>query len=47
MKTLIPKDTHTPVFMAALFTVNQDMEAIQMATDRWMEKEDMVYVYVI
>ena len=30
--------------MAALFTINQDMEAIQMATHRWMEKEDMVYV---
>ena len=26
-KTLIPKDTCTPVFIAALFTNSQDMEA--------------------
>ena len=40
MKTLIWKDIHTTMFTAALFTI-----AAQVSIDRWMDKEDAVYIH--
>ena len=34
-ETLIWKDTCTPMFMAALFTIGQDMETTQVPMNRW------------
>ena len=38
------RDICTPVFMAALFTI-QEMEETQMPTKRWMSKENVIYAY--
>ena len=39
-----PKDTCTPGFIAALFTIVKT-EATKMPMDRGMDKEDMVHTY--
>ena len=49
-KTLIQKDTCTPVFVAELFTTFQDMEATKewMSTkdiNKGMDKEDVVHIH--
>ena len=45
-KLLIHKDTCTPVFIAALFYNSQDMEITWIPINRWMDKEDVVCVYL-
>ena len=46
MKTLIQKDTCTPVFIVALYTTVSTWKlAIQVPINREMDKEDVVYVY--
>ena len=42
MKTLIWKDTYTPMFTAALIYNSQDVEATQVAISGWMGKENVV-----
>ena len=44
-KTVIWKNTCTPIFIVALFYSSQDMEAIKVLINKWMDKEDMVYMY--
>ena len=44
-KPVSSKDTSTTMFIAALFTNNQDMETILISIDRWMDKEDVVRIY--
>ena len=39
------KDIGTPTLRAALFINSQKVEAIQVSTDRWMDKQNVVYVY--
>ena len=41
-KTLIQKDTCTPMFIAALFTIAKTWK---MSIDIGMDKEDMIHVY--
>ena len=43
-KILILKDTCTPIFIAALFSNSQNMEAGQASVTWWMGKE-VVYLY--
>ena len=45
MKAIILKDTCTPMFIAALFTNSQDMETTYVSINRWMDKEDVVYIH--
>ena len=33
------------MFTAALFTIVQDMDATYVSIDRWMDKEDVVYIH--
>ena len=45
-KTIIQKDTCTPMFIAALFTIARSyMEATYMSIGRRMDKEDVVHIY--
>ena len=44
-KPISSKDAFTPMFIAALFRNNQDMETILISIDRWMDKEDIVCIY--
>ena len=39
------KDTPTPVFLAALSYSSQDEEATQVSINKWMDKEDVAYIY--
>jgi len=34
------------MFIAALFTNSQDMEAIWMSVNKWLDKEDVIYIYI-
>ena len=43
-KTIIQKDTCTPVFTAVLYYTSQDLEEPKMSIDRWMD-EDVVPMY--
>ena len=45
-KTIIQKDTRAPYISSSTIYNNQDMETTYMFTDRWMDKEDVVCVYV-
>ena len=42
-KTIIQKDTYTPVFICNTVYNRHDMEATQMSTSRGLDREDMVY----
>ena len=44
-KTIIQKDTCTPMFTAALFKNSQDMETIYMSINRWLDKKHMVPIH--
>ena len=47
MKTLIWKDTHTPMFIAALFTiVKMGKQPKYPSTDKWIKKIWYVYIYI-
>ena len=43
-KTIMQKDTYTPVFIEALFTIAKTWIQHKMPIDRWMAK-DVVYIY--
>jgi len=46
MKTLIPKATSTPVFIAALFTVAKIWEQLKCPSrDEWIKKSQYIYIY--
>ena len=38
------RDMHPSVHWSTIYN-SQDLEAKQMSTDRWMDKEDVVYMY--
>ena len=42
-KTIIQKDTCTPVFTAVLYYTSQDLEEPKMSIDRWMD-EDVMHI---
>ena len=44
-KTIIEKDTCTPVFTVALFTIARTWKHLKMSIDRWMDKEVVVHIY--
>ena len=45
-KTIIQKDTCTPMFIAALFTIARSWKQPKCpSTDEWMDKEDVVHIY--
>ena len=45
-KTVIKKDTYTPVFMAALFTVARTWKQLRCSsTDEWIKKVWCVYTH--
>ena len=44
-KMLIQRDTCTPMFIATLSN-SQIMERAHRSIDRWMDKEDVVYIYI-
>ena len=45
-KTIIQKDTHTPVFIAALFTIARSWKQPRCSsTDKWIKK--MWYIYTM
>ena len=44
-KTLIQKDTCTPSVHSSTVYSSQDMEEPQKFTDRWMDKEEVVYIH--
>ena len=45
-KTIVRKDTCTPMFIAALFIIAKTWKQPKCpSTDRWMNKEDVVHVY--
>ena len=44
-KPLIQKDTCAPNVHSSIIYSSQDMEATQVSTNRWMDKEDVVYIY--
>ena len=48
MKTLIQKDTCTPVFTAALFTIAKTWKKLKCpSTDEWIKKMwDYLYIYI-
>ena len=46
MKTLIQKDTCTPMFIAALFTIAKIWKQ-PVSINRWMDKEDVVHIYTM
>ena len=43
-KTVIRKDTCTPVFIATLFTITKTWKQL-MSIDRWMDKEDLIQTH--
>ena len=46
MKTLIQKDTCTPVFIAALFTIAKMWKQPKCpSTDEWIKKMWYIYIY--
>ena len=46
MKTLSQKDTCTPMFIAALFTIAKTWKQPKcISIERWMDEEDVVYLY--
>ena len=46
-KSIIWKDTRSPIFIAPLFAYSSlDMETTYMSTNRWMDKQDVVHIYV-
>ena len=46
-KTIIQKDTRTPMFIAALFTITRSWKQPKCpSTDEWINKEDVVCVYI-
>ena len=40
-RTLIQKDTRTPIFIAALFTITETWKQTKCPLGRWMNKEDV------
>ena len=44
-KTVIQKDTCTPMFMAALFTIAKTWKQPKHPSNGWMDKEDTVHIY--
>ena len=44
-KTLIPKDTCTPIFTAALSTIAKIWNQPTCPSTWWMDKEDVVYIH--
>ena len=46
MKTLIWKDTSTPIFTVALFTIAKTWEQPKCPLTDWMDKEDVIYIYI-
>ena len=46
-KTLIQKDTHTPVFIAALFIIAKTWKQPKCLSTEWipMDKEDVAHIY--
>ena len=40
------KDTPTPVFLAALSYNSKDVETTQLSISKWMDKEDVAYIYI-
>ena len=42
---MIPKDTCTPMFTAALFTITKTWKQPKRPSDRGMGKEDVVHIY--
>ena len=48
MKTLIRKDTFTPLFIAALFTIAKTRKQLKCpSTDEWIKKMWFIYIVVI
>ena len=45
MKALIEKDTCKLKVHSSIIYSSQDMEAIQVPINRWMDKEDVVHIY--
>ena len=43
-KTIIEKDTCTPIFTVALFTIARTWKHPKMSIDRWMDKEVVVHI---
>ena len=39
------RDTCTPMFIAVMATIAKTVEGASVSIDRWMDKEDVVYVY--
>ena len=47
MKTLIRKDTRTPMFLAALFTIAKTWKQPRCpSTDEWIKKMWHIYIYI-
>ena len=44
-KTIIWKDTCTPIFTSALFTITKTWKQPIMSVSRWMDKENVVYIH--
>ena len=44
-KILVGKDVCTPMFIAVFFTIAKIWKPPRVDTDRWMDKEDVVYIY--
>ena len=44
-KTIIPKDTHTPMFTAALFTTGRIWKQPKCSSTEEKDKEDTAYIY--
>ena len=44
-KTIIWKDTCTPMFIATLFTIAKTWKQCKFPSDRGMDKEDVVHIY--
>ena len=43
-KNMVRKDTYTPVFTAVLFTIAKTWKQPKSASNRWMDKEDVVHI---
>ena len=44
-ETIIEKDTCTPMFSAALFTIARIWKQLKMSINRWMDKETVEHIY--
>ena len=44
-KTIMQKESCTPVFIAALFTITRTWKQPKCPVDRWMDKEDVAHIY--